>query len=125
MNRVHTLSDDEVQALERLHRETNDADVRTRCDMILLSNEGLSPPKIGKRSRFTRYTVVRFVQRYEAEGLRGLYSRPRGGRPRRVTADYEAKLWLRWRKSPARWGCPSRTGPPPSWRRTWLSRPRL
>jgi len=35
MNRVHTLSDDQVEALERLHRVTNDADVRSRCDTIL------------------------------------------------------------------------------------------
>ncbi len=56
MNRVHPLSDDEVRALERLHRETSDADVRTRYDMILLSNEGLSPPQIAKHIRFTRYT---------------------------------------------------------------------
>jgi transposase len=92
MNRVHTLSDDEIKALERLHRETNDADIRSRCDMILCSNEGLSPPKIAKRIRFSRYTVVRFIQRYEAEGLQGLSTKPRSGRPRRVTPEYEAKL---------------------------------
>lgn len=92
MNRVHALSDDEIKSLERLHRETNDADIRSRCDMILWSNEGLSPPKIAKRIRFSRYTVVRFIQRYETEGLQGLYTKPRSGRPRRVTPEYEAKL---------------------------------
>lgn len=106
MNRVHTLSDDEVRALERLHRETNDADVRTRCDMILLSNEGLSPPQIAKRIRFTRYTVVRFIQRYEAEGLQGLYTKPRSGRPRRVTPDYEANLLAAVEKEPRALGLP-------------------
>lgn len=106
MNRVHTLSDDEVKALERLHRETNDADVRTRCDMILLSNDGLSPPKIAKRMRFSRYTVVRFIQRYEAEGLLGLCTTPRSGRPRRVTPDYEAKLLAAVEKEPRSLGLP-------------------
>ena len=57
-----------MRALEQLHRETNDADVRSRCDMILLSNEGLSPPQIAGRVRFSRYTVARFIQRYQAEG---------------------------------------------------------
>jgi len=106
MNRVHTLSDDEVRALERLHRETNDADVRTRCDMILLSNEGLSPPQIAKRVRFTRYTVVRFIQRYEAEGSQGLYTEPRSGRPRRVTPDYKANLLAAVEKEPRALGLP-------------------
>ena len=92
MNRVHSLSDEEVSALVQFHRETNDADVRSRCDMILLSNEGLSPPQIGKRVRFSRYTVVRYIQRYEAKGVAGLFPKPHSGRPRRVTPEYEAKL---------------------------------
>jgi len=71
MNRVHNLSDKEVRALKRLHCETNEADVRSRCDMILLSNEGLSPPRIAQRAGFSCYTVGRFSQRYET-GVQGL-----------------------------------------------------
>jgi transposase len=106
VNRVHTLSAQEVKSLEQLHRETNDADVRSRCDMILLSNEGLSPPQIARRVRFSRYTVVRFVQRYEAEGLPGLHTKPRSGRPRRTTAEYEAKLLAAVEKEPRSLGLP-------------------
>lgn len=106
MNRVHTLSDDEVEALERLHRETNDADVRSRCDMILLSNDGLSPPQIAKRVRFSRSTVVRFIQRYETEARQGLYTKPRSGRPRRVTPEYEAKLLAAVEEEPRSLGLP-------------------
>ena len=54
MNRVYTLSNQEVQALERLHRDTDDADVRSRYDIILWSNEGLSPPQIARLVRFSR-----------------------------------------------------------------------
>jgi hypothetical protein len=71
MNPVHTLSEEEAQALEHLHRKTNDADVRSRCDMILWSNEGLPPPEVAERVRFSRETVVRYIKRYEAEGLDG------------------------------------------------------
>jgi putative transposase len=106
MNRIHTLSGEEVSALERLHRETNTADVRSRCDMILLSNDGLSPPQIAKRVRFSRSTVVRFIQRYEAEGVQGLYTKPRSGRPRRVTPEYEAKLVAAVEQEPRAMGLP-------------------
>ena len=106
MNRVHTLSGEETKALNRLHRETNDADVRSRCDMILLSNVGLSPPQIAQRVRFSRYTVVRFIHRYEAEGLQGLYTKPRSGRPRRVTPECEAKLLAAVVKEPRSLGLP-------------------
>jgi transposase len=106
MNRVHPLLDEEIQALERLHHETKDANVRSRCDMILLSNEGLSPPKIAKRVRFSRYTVTRWIRRYEAEGIAGLFTRPRSGRPRRVTLEYEAKLLEAVEQEPRALGLP-------------------
>lgn len=92
MNRVHTLSDEEIQALEHLHRKTDDADVRSRCDMILWSNAGLSPPQIARRVRFSHDTVVRCIKRYECEGLTGLFTKSRPGRKRCVTFEYEAKL---------------------------------
>jgi putative transposase len=106
MNRVHTLSDEEANALKRLHRKTSNADVRSRCDMILLSNEGLSPPQIAKRVRFSRDTVVRYIHRYETEGLHGLYTKARSGRPRRVTPEYEAKLLAAVEKEPRTLGLP-------------------
>ena len=106
MNRVHTLSDEEAKALKRLHRETNEADVRSRCDMILLSDEGLSPPQIAERVRFSRATVVRFIHRYETEGLQGLHTKPRSGRPRHVTPEYEAKLLAAVEKEPRSLGLP-------------------
>lgn len=92
MNRIHKLSTEEIKAIKLLHRETGEANVRSRCDMILWSNEGLSPPQIAQRVRFSRRTVTRHIKRYEAEGLVGLFTRIRSGRPRCVTSEYEAKL---------------------------------
>jgi len=92
MNRVHKLSTEEIKALKQLHRETDEANVGSRCDMVLWSNEGLSPPQIAQRVRFSRRTVTRHIKRYEAEGLAGLLTRSRSGRPRCVTSEYEAKL---------------------------------
>jgi transposase len=106
MNRVHTLSNEESEALIELYRHTKEADVRTRCDMILLSNEGLSPPKIAKRVRFSRDTVVRFIKRYNKEGLTGLFNKPRPGRPRRVTPEYLTQLLEAVDKAPRELGLP-------------------
>jgi len=88
MKRVHELMDEEIKALRQLHRATKDSAIRSRCDMILLSNEGVSPPQIGQRVRFSGRTVRRCIARYESEGLVGLSPRPRPGRPRRVTSAY-------------------------------------
>ena len=92
MNQVHPLTEKEIAALKRMHRQTADANVRSRCDMILWSNEGLSPPQIAQRVRFSHDTVSRYIARYEAEGINGLLTRPRSGRPRKVTAEYEKRL---------------------------------
>lgn len=106
MKRVHHLSDNERKALLQLYRQTRQADVRSRSDMILLSDQGLSPPKIAQRVLFSGRTVLRYIERYEAEGLSGLLPRPRPGRPRRVTPEYEALLIEVVKKEPRSLGLP-------------------
>ena len=106
MNRVHTLSAKEVKALKDLHRRTNEANVRSRCQMILLSNKGLSPPQIGQQVLFKRRTVTRIIQRYEAEGIEGLMTKPRSGRPSKVTAAYKVQLLERVEQPPRTLGLP-------------------
>jgi transposase len=92
MKRVHCLSDEETQALKQLYRSTKASDVRSRCEMILLSNEGLSPPKSGERVRFSGRTVRRYLDRYETDGMAGLCNKARPGRPPRVTLAYVKQL---------------------------------
>lgn len=92
MNRVHALSKAELTVLEALYRQTKEADVRSRCQMILLSHEGLSPPQIAAQVRVHRRTVTRYIQRYEAEGIDGLQTRARSGRPPKATAVYTSLL---------------------------------
>ena len=106
MNRVHTLSAEELEALEDLHRQTKDADVRSRCQMILLSNVGRSPPQIAREVRFHRRTVTRYIQRYEAEGIDGLQTRPRSGRPPKATAAYKSHLLQAVAQEPRGLGLP-------------------
>jgi len=60
-NRVHQLTTAETDALKQLHRLTKDANVHSRCEMILLSAEGLAPPQIGERVRFSGRTVRRYL----------------------------------------------------------------
>jgi hypothetical protein len=54
--RVHCFSEQEVQALAQPHRNNNDADVRSRCDMIIAANTTIfsCEPVGGKASRSTK-----------------------------------------------------------------------
>jgi len=78
---IQSLPDEERKALETLYRKTKDADVRTRCQMILFSSKGYSVAEIAKLTLFEEDAVLYWFNRYEAEKLKGLEDRPRSGRP--------------------------------------------
>lgn len=92
MNRVHWLRQHEIEQLRELHHQATEPHLRNRCEMILLSNNGLTPPQIAQRLGGSRRTITRYIQRYEAHRLAGLYDKPKPGRPRRVTDEYLEKL---------------------------------
>jgi transposase len=75
------LNATEVEALEQLYRQTTNADIRTRCQMVLLSARGRSTVEIAELTLFDQDTVLFWFDRYEADGLAGLEDRPRSGRP--------------------------------------------
>jgi transposase len=80
---LRSLTDAEQKALKQLYRQTNNADLRTRCQMILLSAQGYSVAEIAKLTFFEEDAVLYWFDRYEQESLSGLEDRPRPGRPRK------------------------------------------
>jgi len=101
MERMPSLSDEEVRQLEAQRRSAPTERVRDRCEMILLAHEGMSPAQIAARVPYARSTILRFLDRYQEEGVNGLLDRPRPGRPRRVTREYESRLLQAARKNPS------------------------
>lgn len=77
---VRSLSNTEQKALRDLYRQTQEADVRTRCQMILLSSQEYGVSEIAKLTLFNEDSVRYWLDRYESEGLAGLEDRPRSGR---------------------------------------------
>jgi transposase len=78
---IRPLTVGEIGALKQLYRRTDHADIRTRCQMILLSAEGYSVADIARLTFFEEDAVLYWFDRYEAESLAGLEDRPRPGRP--------------------------------------------
>jgi len=78
---VRSLKDSELDALRQLYRQTGQADLRTRCQMILLSAQGHGVAEIAQLTFFDQDSVLYWFNRYEAEGLAGLEDRPKSGRP--------------------------------------------
>jgi len=78
---IRPLTLAEVGALKQLYRRTDNAAIRTRCQMILLSAEGHSIADIARLTFFDEDAVRYWFDRYEAHNLAGLEDRPRCGRP--------------------------------------------
>jgi transposase len=82
-----------LQELDELYRRTKLARMRTRAQIVLLSAEqGLKAGQIAGVVRDSERTVQRWLHRYQAEGVQGLYDAPRSGKPGKVTQHYQEKL---------------------------------
>jgi transposase len=105
--RLFPLSDEALIELDDLYRTTRDVRIRTRTQMILLSAEKqMVPNEIASIVRRDEQTVRRWLKRYQAEGLNGLYDRSRPGSPGKVTSAYQEPLVTTVRQRPRSLGQP-------------------
>jgi len=90
--RLH-LTQEERAEVARRYEATDAAETRTRYQMVLLAADGQTAPQIARVVRRSRDTVVRVLRRYRTGGADAVPHRPHPGRPRLVTAAWEAELW--------------------------------
>ncbi|HEU5319733.1 MAG TPA: helix-turn-helix domain-containing protein, partial [Methylomirabilota bacterium] len=81
---VRALGSEEREALARLRRE-RPRTLALRAEAVLLSASGLSVPEIMRRLGASRPTVTGWLSRFERAGVPGLLTRPRSGRPPKLT----------------------------------------
>ena len=73
--------------MRHLYRRTDNADLRSRWQMILLSAQGHSAAEIAELTFLDQDTVLFWFDRYEADGLARLQDYPRSGRPPKMTGS--------------------------------------
>jgi len=87
-----TLAFEDRAALDRVrHAGQTPAVVRVRCQMLLLSADGWSPPRIAAHLAYHPHTVRAVLRRFQERGVAGLTPDPPGpppdtGRREQVTA---------------------------------------
>jgi putative transposase len=92
------LTPEQREAVQALRRDPRLRPAeRDRVEMILLSAEGWSPPRIGRHLRCHPATVRQAIRRFAADGTAGLPWRPPGppkdeARRRQVTAALDRLL---------------------------------
>ena len=94
-------------AVRERYESAADAETRTRYQMVLLAADGQTAPQIAQVVRRSRDTVVRVLRRYRTGGADAVPHRPHPGRPRLVTAAWEAELWRVIELDPHEVGVPS------------------
>lgn len=77
-----TLTREDRAALDRVrHAPKTAAVVRVRCQMLLFSADGWSPPRIARHLGYHPHTVRAALHRFQARGLVGLAPDPPGPAP--------------------------------------------
>jgi transposase len=88
--RLRALCADELLGLQRLLRaETTAAALFRRCRLVWLVAGGYSIAEASRLCALHYTNAHKWVKRFEAEGLSGLHTRPRPGRPRVYQAELE------------------------------------
>ena len=77
--------------LEEGFRQGKSHAYRMRCRAVLLKSTGLTSEQVGLLTEMTHISVNSWVKRFEAEGIKGLDTRPgRGRKPIMDCSDEEA-----------------------------------
>jgi transposase len=81
------------EALERACREEHDADVRLRMLLILkVKYDGISQNQAARELHAQSSWAVTWVRRFEEEGIEGMRTRERSGRPPKVEQRTLARI---------------------------------
>jgi transposase len=98
---VQPLTTEELTQLDELYRRTKSVRVRNRAQMILLgAEEKMTAPQIARIVRQDEQTVRRWIKRFNAEGINGLFDEPRAGAPKQVPDSYRERLLVIVRRRP-------------------------
>jgi transposase len=100
---VRALNEQERQELKRLARREVGR-VSERIRMILLSSKGYSVQQIADIFECDPSSVRAWLERFQAEGVKGLHDRPRSGRPPKAGVVAQEEIRQRVATQPARLG---------------------
>jgi transposase len=89
---MHVEDHVSLAELKRLARSEKDAKLSKRFQIIVLAIEGYTAPAIARSLGLSRRPCQGWVQRFNEEGLAGLYDKPGRGRPPLLTAKEQTRL---------------------------------
>jgi len=95
----------ELNFLKSVYKKEKDGKIKERILMLIHSYEGKTSREVGQIVKRDHKTVLTWKRRYVSEGLEGLKTKPRSGKPtlfsrrqedkikRKIAEDSPANLW--------------------------------
>lgn len=84
--------DKHIEILKKASKKEKDAKILKRILMVLYTLKKETMREVGKRLNCSHPTVLYWKERYEKEGLEGLKTRPKSGKPRKISRRQESNL---------------------------------
>jgi transposase len=82
----------EVEFLKKKYKKEKNAKVKERILMLIYTFQGESSRSVGDRIQCDQKLVIYWKKRYLSEGLEGLITRPKSGKPRKISRRQESNL---------------------------------
>lgn len=102
--RTYTLKQDELEAVEAVIDQSREARMVKRAVALRMLHQGHKPPAVAATLRVTVTTIYDWCKRWETQGVAGLAHRPKAGRPRKATVEYQQALSEAVERDPTSYG---------------------
>ncbi len=90
-----------LKLLERIYRQSRYHQVRQRAHFLILAGQGIELEELIKIFNVSYKTIYNWINRWELEGMLGLYNKPGRGRKRIFKPEQEAEI-REWAKQEPR-----------------------
>jgi transposase len=97
---MHVQTHEPIEQLQRLRRLKSHRAIATRLQVIVLAHQGHTAPRIAAATGLSRRPVQEWVRRYHAQGIAGLWDRPRPGQPTKLRREREEAFGQRMLAGP-------------------------
>lgn len=102
--RDYHLNTQELAAIETAIRHDKRPEVRQRCTAIRLLHLGHKPEQVAQMQAVSIPTIYSWYKRWQSEGIEGLATKPRSGRPPKTGEEYLQALEEALAKEPQDFG---------------------
>jgi len=89
--------------LQDNYKKEKDPYIRERILIVIELRRGESTRSVARRFGFSQGKVIYWKHRFEKEGLEGLRTRPRSGKPRKLSDESIAEIKEKLESSPYGW----------------------